>query len=126
MGGSVRCARGLCIVTARLFKSRYAATHNLLAGSSCRDDENDNFYYPKETRELSALLFILGWAQQAFGVVRQLRALPPMVLDGEFVVLDDKGRPLLDRLRRRFAMKQSVTIARTAVTDPTAISASIC
>lgn len=54
---------------------------------------------------------------------QQLRALPPIVLDGELVVLDKTGRPRFDRLRRRFAMRLKGTIARTAITYPAAIYA---
>ena len=52
-----------------------------------------------------------------------LKALPPLVLDGELVVLDKTGRPRFDRLRRRFAMRLKGTIARTAITYPATIYA---
>lgn len=53
----------------------------------------------------------------------QLRELPPLVLDGELVILDEKGHPQFGRLRRRFAMTRSATIERFAITDPAVLFA---
>jgi len=51
-------------------------------------------------------------------IAQSLKALPPMVFDGELVVLDDKGRPQFDRLRRRFATTRLMNIVHAAETDP--------
>jgi bifunctional non-homologous end joining protein LigD len=44
--------------------------------------------------------------------------LPWCVLDGELVVLNEKGHPQFDRLVRRLRMKRPEVIARASVEDP--------
>jgi bifunctional non-homologous end joining protein LigD len=52
-----------------------------------------------------------------------MNALPDLVFDGELVVLDTEGRPQFDRLRRRCAMRNPLTMMQAARDDPAAIFA---
>jgi bifunctional non-homologous end joining protein LigD len=52
-----------------------------------------------------------------------MNALPDLVLDGELVVLDTEGRPRFDRLRRRSAMRNPITMMQAARDDPAVVFA---
>jgi len=56
-------------------------------------------------------------------VVTALQTLPELVLDGELVVLDAEGRPLFERLRRRFAMKAPHSVKAASATEPAVLFA---
>jgi bifunctional non-homologous end joining protein LigD len=56
-------------------------------------------------------------------VIHELEKLPDCVLDGELVVLDDKGRSHFDRLRHRLAMKTPSAIQKACGEYPAALFA---
>jgi bifunctional non-homologous end joining protein LigD len=56
-------------------------------------------------------------------IVGHLAGLPHLILDGELVVLDDRGHPQFDRLARRFCMKRDMSIEHAAKTDPACLFA---
>lgn len=52
-----------------------------------------------------------------------LEALPTCVLDGELVSLDDTGRPVFEKLSRRFRLKRQMVIAEASRTEPAVLFA---
>ena len=56
-------------------------------------------------------------------IVACLGALPELVLDGELVVLDERGKPQFERLRRRALLKKPTSIEQAARSEPAAIFA---
>jgi ATP-dependent DNA ligase len=53
----------------------------------------------------------------------ELAKLPPLILDGELVVLDNRGHPQFDRLARRFRVKRAITVEHAANTEPACLFA---
>jgi len=51
-------------------------------------------------------------------IVACLLELPPIVLDGELVMLDAQGKPLFERLRRRALLKSETSINNAAHWEP--------
>ena len=56
-------------------------------------------------------------------IVACLGALPELVLDGELVVLDERGKPQFERLRRRALLKKPTSVEQAAQSEPAAIFA---
>ena len=52
-----------------------------------------------------------------------LRELPDIVLDGELVVLDEKGKPIFERVRRRARTRKPTSVTAAAERDPAAMFA---
>jgi bifunctional non-homologous end joining protein LigD len=52
-----------------------------------------------------------------------LKKLPDIAIDGELVMLDEKGKPEFHQLRGRCAMRDPATIGRAAVSKPAAVFA---
>src|SRR5688572_5241080 len=56
-------------------------------------------------------------------IAGDLRKLSDCVIDGELVMLDDKGKPEFHQLRGRCAMRDPERVAKTAVSKPAAVFA---
>src|SRR3954467_13821621 len=56
-------------------------------------------------------------------IAADLRKLPDVAIDGELVMLDEKGKPEFHKLRGRCAMRDPSTTGRAAVTTPAAVFA---
>jgi len=52
-----------------------------------------------------------------------LKKLPDIAIDGELVMLDEKGKPEFHQLRGRCAMRDPTTIGKAAVSKPAAVFA---
>jgi ATP-dependent DNA ligase len=48
----------------------------------------------------------------------ELRELPDLVIDGELVVLDDKGKPVFERVRRRARNRKPISAEAASRRDP--------
>jgi ATP-dependent DNA ligase len=56
-------------------------------------------------------------------IIACLRILPDIVLDGELVVLDDTGKALFERLRRRALLKKRISVEHAARQEPAVLFA---
>jgi bifunctional non-homologous end joining protein LigD len=56
-------------------------------------------------------------------IATDLRKLPDIAIDGELVIVDEKGKPAFHKLRGRCAMRDPQRIGRAAVSKPAAVFA---
>jgi bifunctional non-homologous end joining protein LigD len=56
-------------------------------------------------------------------IAADLQKLPDIAIDGELVMLDDKGKPEFHQLRGRCAIRDPGRIARAAISKPAAVFA---
>jgi bifunctional non-homologous end joining protein LigD len=56
-------------------------------------------------------------------IAEDLEKLPDCVIDGELVMLDEKGKPEFQRLRGRCAIRDAGTVGKAAATKPGAVFA---